>query len=147
MTAGVDVRIEGVDDAILIPADALYQTSSGYYVYTTYDEETEAYCGRVDVVPGLSNSNYVEIKSGLQEGDTVYYTEAQDFFSSMGFGGMMPGSMPNMGGNSGGMPNMGGNGGTDPAVCLPAPICPASAAAAEGCPPECPADGDKRYWL
>ena len=114
MTAGVDVRIEGVDDAILIPADALHQTSSGYYVYTTYDEETEAYGGRVDVVPGFSNSNYVEIKSGLQEGDTVYYTEAQDFFSSMGFGGMMPGSMPNMGGNSGGMPNMGGNGGSRP---------------------------------
>lgn len=110
MTAGVDVRIEGVDDAILIPADALHQTSSGYYVYTTYDEETEAYGGRVDVVPGLSNSNYVEIKSGLQEGDTVYYTEAQDFFSSMGFG-MMPWSMPNMGGNSGGMPNFSGNGG------------------------------------
>ena len=110
MTAGVDVRIEGVDDAILIPADALHQTSSGYYVYTTYDEETEAYGGRVDVVPGLSNSNYVEIKSGLQEGDTVYYTEAQDFFSSIGFG-MMPGSMPNMGGNSGGMPNFSGNGG------------------------------------
>ena len=110
MTASVDVRIEGVDDAILIPADALHQTSSGYYVYTSYDEETESYGGRVDVVPGLSNSNYVEIKSGLQEGDTVYYTESQDFFGGMGFG-MMPGSMPNMGGNSGGMPNFGGSGG------------------------------------
>lgn len=72
MTASVDVRIEGVDDAILIPADALHQTSTGYYVYTDYDEETEEYGGRVDVVPGLSNSNYVEIKSGLQEGNTVY---------------------------------------------------------------------------
>ena len=110
MTASVDVRVEGVDDAILIPADALHQTSSGYYVYTSYDEETEEYGGRVDVVPGLSNSNYVEIKSGLKEGDTVYYTESQGFFSSMGFG-MMPGSMPNMGGNSGGMPNFSGNGG------------------------------------
>ena len=109
MTASVDVRIEGVDNAILIPADALHQTSSGYYVYTAYDEETEEYGGRVDVVPGLSNSNYVEIKSGLKEGDTVYYTEAQDFFSAMGFG-MMPG----MGGNSGGMPNFGGNGGNRP---------------------------------
>ena len=110
MTASVDVRIEGVDDAILIPADALHQTSTGYYVYTDYDEETEEYGGRVDVVPGLSNSNYVEIKSGLQEGNTVYYTESQDFFSGMGFG-MMPGSMPNMGGSSGGMPDFGGSGG------------------------------------
>ena len=108
MTASVDVRIEGVDNAILIPADALHQTSSGYYVYTSYDEETEEFCGRVDVVPGLSNSNYVEIKSGLQEGDTVYYTEAQDFFGGMGFGSM-PGNMPNMG--SGGMPDFGSGGG------------------------------------
>lgn len=104
MTASVDVRIEGVDDAILIPADALHQTSSGYYVYTTYDEETAEYGGKVDVVPGLSNSNYVEIKSGLKEGDTVYYTEAQDFFGGMGFG-----SMPNMGNMSGGMPDFGGS--------------------------------------
>lgn len=109
MTASVDVRIEGVDDAILIPADALHQTSSGYYVYTTYDEETEEYGGRVDVVPGLSNSNYVEIKSGLKEGDTVYYTEAQDFFGGMGFG-----SMPNMGNMSGGMSDFGGNSGSSP---------------------------------
>ena len=110
MTASVDVRIEGVDDAILIPADALHQTSSGYYVYTSYDEETESYGGRVDVVPGLSNSSFVEIKSGLKEGNTVYYTEAQDFFRGRGFG-MMPGNMSNMGSNSGGMPNFGGSGG------------------------------------
>ena len=109
MTASVDVRIEGVDDAILIPVDALHQTSTGYYVYTSYDEGTEEFGGKVDVIPGISNSNYVEIKSGLKEGDTVYYTEAQDFFSAMGFGNM--GSMPNMGGNSGSMPDFGGSGG------------------------------------
>ena len=109
MTASVDVRIEGVDDAILIPVDALHQTSTGYYVYTSYDEETEEFGGKVDVIPGISNSNYVEIKSGLKEGDTVYYTEAQDFFSGMGFGNM-GGSMPNMGGNSGSMPDFGGSG-------------------------------------
>ncbi len=88
MTAEVDIRIEGVDDALLIPVDALHQTSSGYYVYTSYDEDSGEYGGRVDVVPGLSNSSYVEIKSGLAEGDTVYYTESQNFFSAMGFGGM-----------------------------------------------------------
>ena len=107
MTASVDVRIEGVDDAILIPVDALHQTSTGYYVYTSYNEETEEFGGRVDVIPGISNSSYVEIKSGLSEGDTVYYTEEQNPFGNMGFGNM--GGMPNMGGNSGGMPNMGGN--------------------------------------
>ena len=114
MTASVDVRIKGVDDAILIPADALHQTSSGYYVYTSYNEETQEYGGKVDVVPGLSNSNYVEIKSGLKEGDVVYYSESKNFgnmFGSMGFGGMPGGNAgsgaPNFGGggNSGGRPS------------------------------------------
>lgn len=114
MTASVDVRIEGVEDAILIPADALQQNRSGYYVYTSYDEETEAFGGQVEVIPGISNSNYVEIKSGLQEGVTVYYQESQDFFSDRGFGNMPGGQMPNMGGNSGGMPNFGGNSGGRP---------------------------------
>ena len=131
MTASVDVRIEGVDDAIIIPVDALNRTSTGAYVYTTYDEETQQYGGRVDVVTGLSNNNYVEIKSGLSVGDTVYYTESKSFGNMFGnFGGMggmsgMPGgmngdfgggNMPSFGGGSGsgmsgGMPNFGGGSG------------------------------------
>ena len=86
MTASVDVRIEGVDDALLIPVEALHQTSTGYYVYTSYDEETQEYGGQVDVVPGLTNSTYAEIKSGLEEGDTVYYSESISFFDSFGGG-------------------------------------------------------------
>lgn len=86
MTASVDVRIEGVDDALLIPVEALHQTSTGYYVYTSYDEETQEYSGQVDVVPGLTNSTYAEIKSGLEEGDTVYYSESVSFFGSFGGG-------------------------------------------------------------
>lgn len=109
MTASVDVRIEGVDDAIIIPVEALHQTSTGYYVYTSYDEETEEFGGRVDVIPGISNSNYVEIKSGLNEGDTVYYTEEQNMFGNMGFGNMGGGQMPNMGGNQFGGQMTGGD--------------------------------------
>lgn len=121
MTASVDVRIEGVDDAILIPADALHQTSTGYYVYTDYDEQTQEFSGRVDVVPGLSNSNYVEIKSGLSEGDTVYYTKAETF--GVMFGGMDFGSMPGGRGNSGSGGNSGGGtsgfGGGNPGGGMP----------------------------
>ena len=122
MSASAEVRIEGVDDALIIPVDALHQTGTGAYVYTSYDEETQTYGGKVDVVTGLSNDDYVEIKSGLSQGDTVYYTESQDVmgfgnmgFSGMGnmtgdFGGQMPGS--SSGGNSGGqMPDIGGNSG------------------------------------
>lgn len=108
MTASVDVRIEGVDGAIIIPVDALHQTSTGAFVYTSYDEQTQEYGGRVDVITGLGNSNYVEIKSGLNVGDTVYYTKSQslaDMFGGMGFGG---------GGNRGSQSGSGFSGGQAP---------------------------------
>ena len=121
MSASVSVRIEGVDDAILIPIEALHKTSDGAYVYTKYNEEYQEYDGKVDVVTGLENSTYVEIKSGLKVGDTVYYTEQETSFGFGSFGSMpggfsgMPGgssgSMPDFGGNGGGMPNFGGGSG------------------------------------
>lgn len=117
MTASVSVQIEGVENALLIPIEALHLTSDGAYVYTKYDPQRQEYGGKVDVVTGLQNSTYVEIKSGLQAGDTVYYVEAQKnnfggFGNMGGFGGMGGGQMPNFGGGSSGgngqMPNFGG---------------------------------------
>ena len=111
MTADVDVRIEGTENALIIPVDALHQNSASYYVYTGYDEAQKRYTGRTDVTIGMQNDDYVEITSGLNEGDTVYYTEAD----SGGFGDfmVMPGGMN--GGMNGGMssgvtvvPGMGG---------------------------------------
>lgn len=127
MTADVDVRIEGTENALIIPVDALHQNSASYYVYTGYDEAQKRYTGRTDVTIGMQNDDYVEITSGLNEGDTVYYTEAD----SGGFGDfmVMPGGMnggmssgvtvvPGMGGGGngggnggGGRPSGGGNGG------------------------------------
>ena len=110
MTASVSVKIEGVDDAILIPIEALHKTSDGAYVYTSYNEELQEYGGKVDVVTGLENSTYVEIKSGLSVGDTVYYTEQQSGFGNFGgqggFPGGMGGEMPDFG--DGEMPDFGG---------------------------------------
>lgn len=121
MTASVSVKIEGVDDAILIPIEALHKTSDGAYVYTSYNEELQEYGGKVDVVTGLENSTYVEIRSGLSVGDTVYYTKQESGFGNFGGmggfpggnGGQMPdfgGEMPDFGGGSGGG-RPGGNGG------------------------------------
>lgn len=93
MTAEVDVQIEGVEEAILIPVEAVHQTSAIAYVYTSYDEETQQYGGMVEVTTGLWGDEYVEITSGLNVGDTVYYTEEEAFF--FGFGGF--GNMGNQG--------------------------------------------------
>ena len=81
MTADVDIKIEGNENALIIPVDALHQTSTGYFVYTSFDEETQQYGGKVDVVTGMQNDNYAEILSGLQEGDTVYYTKQENIFA------------------------------------------------------------------
>jgi len=105
MTADVDVKIEGVENAIIIPVAALRQTSAISYVFTTYDAETKRYGGMAEVTTGMQNDTYVEILSGLKVGDSVWYTEQQNFFEAMFTA--MSGGMP--GGNMGGQrPGMGG---------------------------------------
>jgi hypothetical protein len=113
MTADVDIKIQGTENALIIPVDALRQTSAGSYVFTTYNEETKQYGGRVDVVAGMQNDDYAEILEGLKVGDTVYYVEQEDFFFPFG----MMGGMPGMGSGSGrpsGMPSGMGSGGNRP---------------------------------
>lgn len=114
MTAEVDIEIEGVDNAILVPVDALHQTSAITYVYTAYDEKTEEYGGMTEVTTGLWGSNYVEITSGLNVGDVVYYTEEQTFifpgFGNMnGMGGMSSGGSFEMPSGDFEMPDRGGS--------------------------------------
>lgn len=99
MSASVTIKIEGVENALLIPSDALTQTSSSSYVYTSYNAQTGELGGMIEVATGLNNGSSVEITGGLSEGDTIYYIEPED--EGFRFGGGMPGGM-NFGG--GGMP-------------------------------------------
>ena len=66
------------------------------------------------MVPGLTNSTYAEIKSGLEEGDTVYYSESVSFFGSFGGGrnfqngsGQMPADIAEGGMGGGQRPDVG----------------------------------------
>ena len=106
MSAKVVIRIQGVENAVIIPVDALHQTSSSSYVYTSYDEELNEFGDPVHVTVGITNSNYAEITSGLKEGDTVWYKKTQtNPFANMGFpGGDFSGGMPG-GDFGGGMPS------------------------------------------
>ena len=118
MSAEVYVSVQGKENALIIPIDALHQTSSTSFVYTSYDKETKQYGGMVQVTTGLSNSSFVEISSGLKEGDTVYYVEKKNnsfpnfsSFGNMSSMGRMPSGMGGgnrPGGNrNGGMPGRG----------------------------------------
>ena len=106
MTAKAEVTIQGVDNALLLPVDAIRKTSSTAYVYTAYDAETDTLGGMTEVTLGLTNGTYTEIVSGLKEGDTVYYTPKEQTFS---FGGMTFTTSGDFSG-MGGMSDMGGRG-------------------------------------
>ena len=110
MSATVAIRIEGVDDALLLPEDAVTRTRSSAYVYTALNETSGELEGMVEVKTGLTGGGYIEITEGLKEGDTVYYTKkkSNDFSSFMGgFGGGFGG-----GSGSGGFSMPGGGSGS-----------------------------------
>ncbi len=81
------------------------------------DGETEQQYVSIPVTTGISDGSYIEITSGLQEGDVVVYiptsSSSDSSFPMMGGGGMggggMPGGgMPGGGMGGGGMPGGGG---------------------------------------
>ncbi len=106
MTADVTVHISGVENTLLIPLEAVQQTRDRTFVYTTYDPETETFGGEKEITLGIRGSTQVEVLSGLEPGDTVWYIKQQtfmDFFSEMT--GM---DMSGIGGGSGNRPQGGG---------------------------------------
>lgn len=109
MSASVDIQIRGVDDVVLIPVDALHQTRNTSYVYTEYNEELKEYGGMVEVTAGASNSSFVEIISGLNPGDTVYYTEKAATINLFSMMPGMNGNWNNRGGNNRSGSNAGSN--------------------------------------
>lgn len=87
MTADVRIEIMCAENVVVLPVKAVNLTQTGAYVYTGYDPDTGKYENRVDVVLGLEGEGYVQIAEGLQDGETVYYTDAatvKDLFDSMG---------------------------------------------------------------
>ena len=99
MTAEASVTIQGIENAMLLPEEAVRRTSSSAYVYTSFDAQTGKLGGMVQVQTGISNGSEIEIIQGLNPGDTVYYEKTFDFFSFM-FGGQ--GMDAGMGGGMGG---------------------------------------------
>lgn len=131
MQVTVTVPQEQAENVVVLKMDALsFDETNSAYVWMKNGEGEEAELTKVPVEVGVSNGNYVEIKSGLSDGDIVYVESKVEeasaiggLFSSvfgstqmnspMGGGGNMPdfssGSMPDFGGGS--MPDFGGGGG------------------------------------
>lgn len=110
------INVESAENVLAIPAEALQRGNIVYVQGDKTDENDKAPEGfhSVDVETGTSDAQYIEITSGLNEGDTIYTSiqgsglEAQGSEEENAMGGMNGG----MGGMSGGMG--GGMGGGAP---------------------------------
>ena len=125
MSVDATIELASAEDVLAIPSAALNRgdtvlvtadspsAANGTLVESTTKDGEDYYS--VEVTTGVSGDDYIEIVSGLQEGDTVVYIPTSSSSSEMG---MMMGGMPSMGGGmpsgGGGMPSGGGGMGGGP---------------------------------
>ena len=122
MNVDAEIVISSTEDALAIPASAVNRgdtvliTADSPSAANALDQEAPEGYVYVAVETGVSDNSYIEITSGLQEGDTVAYlqtTSSSSSDSGMMMGGMA-GGMPSGGMPSGGMPSGGGGMGGGP---------------------------------
>ena len=88
MTANVEIAVGEVTGALLVPKMAVQQRASGYVVLTPNPDPAGAPL-EVPVEVGLSDGIFTEIRSGLNEGDSIIVPldkgEEQFPFGAVGF--------------------------------------------------------------
>jgi len=105
MQVTVSIPQEEAVDVVILKEDALSFTAENQaFVYVMNDDGT---LSEQTVEVGVSNGNYVEIKSGISSGDTVYTVSEveEDTMNSL-----LSGLFGTQQVNGGGMPDMGGGG-------------------------------------
>ncbi len=120
MSVDATIELASAEDVLAIPSAALNRgdtvlvtadspsAANGTLVESTTEDGEDYYS--VEVTTGVSGDDYIEIVSGLQEGDTVVYIPTSSSSSEMGMMGGMPGGM------GGGMPSGGGGMGGGPGI-------------------------------
>lgn len=106
MNGTATVHIEEVNNVLLVPLTALNSSRGQSYVWVKSAGASPDEPGvRTTVETGLSDENYAQVLSGLNEGAVILITREADTSTTMNFGGMGGSGMMNFGG---GMPGMGG---------------------------------------
>ena len=123
MNVDADIVLTSADDVLAIPGTAVNRgntvliTSDSPSAANALEQEAPEGYVYVQVETGISDDSYIEITSGLQEGDTVAClrtaSDSSGFMMSGMPGGDMGGGMPGGGDGmpSGGMPSGGPGGG------------------------------------
>ena len=88
MSCTVSILISEAEDIPVIPSAAIFTEQGKNYVYTEKAEDGTL-GGKTEIGTGIADGEYVEIKSGLSEEQTVYYrNKSLNFFDmSMGMNG------------------------------------------------------------
>ena len=73
MNASVSLELDSAENAVCIPVAALIENGTQIQVYTGYDEAEETFLNPVTVTTGSTDGEYVQILSGIEEGQKVYY--------------------------------------------------------------------------
>ena len=73
MSASVSVVLTSAEQVVSIPVAALIETGTETLVYRNYNEETKEFADPVAATTGVSDGEYVQILSGIEAGETVYY--------------------------------------------------------------------------
>ena len=112
MSTEASITIENKEDALYVPVEAVYKSGDEKYVLVpvTAGDSTQS-TKKVTVETGIANDTYVEIISGLKEGETIQIPIVQSSGNSMRGGMMMPsGGFPSgdFGGRNGGGAPFGG---------------------------------------
>ncbi|MBS5065205.1 MAG: HlyD family efflux transporter periplasmic adaptor subunit [Hungatella hathewayi] len=113
MNVDGQIILEEAENALVVPVDSLMRGNKVYVKDDTVKEANGAVPAgfrSVEVETGLINDDFVEIVSGLSEGDVVYVAESSAS-SSFSMEMMMPGGPSSMGGAPDGGGNRGGQGG------------------------------------
>ena len=107
------IVVESAENVLAIPAEGLQRGNVVYVEGEKTEENDRAPEGyhSISVETGISNDTFVEIKAGLEEGDTICGSEMGSGIEAVGeqdMQSMMGGGMSGGGGMGGGMPGGGG---------------------------------------
>ena len=111
MNVDAEIVLSSADDVLAIPSLAVNRgntvliTADSPSAVNALDQEAPEGYVYVSVETGVSDDSYIEITSGLRDGDTVAYLRAASSGSDMMMGNMPGGDMV---GQGGGMPGGGG---------------------------------------
>ena len=118
MNVDAEIMLSSADGVLAIPSlavnrgDTVLVTSDSPSAANALEQEAPEGYAYVQVTTGVSDDSYIEITSGLQEGDAVAYLRTASSGSDMMMSGMPGGDMGGgMPGGGGGMPSGGPGGG------------------------------------